>query len=131
VYIHENDTMHIMVKGDHIKLWKGDEWQLWDGIRIMLIGGHFAGSSILHVPFLSTEGVILCGDTLFLSPNKKHFSVLWSYPNRMPLPLSEMKRIKERFRSISFDSFYGYIGSQNLNTGVKKIFEESMDRYFL
>ena len=130
VYIHENDAMHIMVKGDRIQLWKGDELQLWDGMKIMLIGGHFAGSSILHVPFLSNQGAILCGDTLFLSPNKKHFSVLWSYPNRMPLPLSEMKRIKERLERIPFDSFYGYISIQNLYIDVKKVFEESMDRYF-
>ena len=34
VYIHENDAIHIMVKGNHIKLWEGDELQLWDGMKI-------------------------------------------------------------------------------------------------
>lgn len=130
VYIHENDAENIQVSGEHIKLWSGDEIKLWDGIKIMLIGGHFEGSSILHVPFLSKEGTILCGDTLFLSPSKKHFSILRSYPNRIPLPLSEMKRLKERFNGIPFDSFFGYISTQNLNEKVKQIFEESMARYF-
>jgi glyoxylase-like metal-dependent hydrolase (beta-lactamase superfamily II) len=130
VYIHENDAEHIMVKGPHIKLWKGEELTLWDGMKIMLIGGHFAGSSILHVPFLSGEGTILCGDTLFLSPSKKHFSVVWSSPNRMPLPMAEMRRIKARFDDIPFDSFFGYIKTQNLDKDVKTIFEESMNRYF-
>ncbi|MGE5107313.1 MAG: hypothetical protein ACM3H8_07200 [Sphingobacteriales bacterium] len=130
VCIHENDAENIQVKGEHIKLWKGDELALWDGIKIMLIGGHFEGSSILHVPFLSKEGTILCGDTLFLSPSKKHFSILRSYPNRIPLPLSEMKRLKERFDGIPFDSFFGYISTQNLNENVKKVFAESMERYF-
>jgi hypothetical protein len=130
VYIHQNDKDHIMVKGSRIQLWTGTELNLWDGMKIMQIGGHFAGSSILHVPFLSKEGTIICGDTLFLSPSKKHFSVFWSYPNRMPLPLTEIKRVKQRFDGIPFDTFYGYQNIQNLDTGVKQIFEKSMQRYF-
>jgi hypothetical protein len=129
VYIHENDAEYIMQNGEHIKLWKGEELELWDGIKIMLIGGHFAGSSILHVPFLSNDGAILCGDTIFLSPSKRHFSVMRSYPNRMPLPLSEIRRIKERMEYIPMDTFYGYIKTQNLDTDVKQIFDESMNRY--
>ena len=130
VYIHENDTAHIMVKGNSIRLWCGNELALWNGMKIMLIGGHFAGSSILHVPFLSKEGAIICGDTLFLSPSKKHFSVFWSSPNRMPLSLTETKRIKQRLEAIPFDAFYGYQNIQNLEVDVKEIFEQSMQRYF-
>lgn len=129
IYIHKNDGEHIMVKGKHIQLWEGDEMNLWDGMRIICIGGHFAGSSILHVPFLSKEGTIICGDTLFLSPSKKHFSVVYSSPNRIPLPLDEIKRIKNRFDNIPFDSFYGYIKTQNLNKDVKGILETSMAKY--
>jgi len=99
-------------------------------MKLLLIGGHFEGSSILHVPFLSKEGTILCGDTLFLSPSKKHFSVLRSYPNRIPLSHNEMLRVKQRFDSIPFDSFYGYIKTQNLHTNVKPVFAESMQKYF-
>ena len=131
VYIHKNDAAHIMVKGEKIQLWQGDKMELWDGMKIMLIGGHFAGSSILHVPFLSKEGTIICGDTLFLSPSKKHFSVVYSSPNRMPLLLAEMRRVKKRFDAIPFDSFYGYIRIQNLSENVKEIFEQSMERYFV
>lgn len=129
IYIHKNDEEHIVMKGPHLKLWEGDEMELWDGMRLLLIGGHFAGSSILHVPFLSEKGSIICGDTLFLSPSKKHFSMHWSSPNRIPLPLSEMKRLRSRFNDIPFDAFYGYVRTQNLESDVKKIFEESMARY--
>jgi hypothetical protein len=130
IYIHKNDAEHIMIRGERVQLWEGDELALWDGMKIMLIGGHFAGSSILRVPFLSEKGTIICGDSLFLSPSKKHFSVVYSSPNRIPLPLAEMRRIKKRFDAISFDSFYGYIKTQNLKEGVKDIFERSMNRYF-
>ncbi|MBL0336873.1 MAG: MBL fold metallo-hydrolase [Chitinophagaceae bacterium] len=129
VYIHKNDEAHIMVRGANIRLWDGEEKDLWDGMKLICIGGHFAGSSILHVPFLSKEGTIICGDTLFLSPSKKHFSVVYSSPNRIPLPIAEIKRIKNRFDHIPFDSFYGYVKTQNLHTDVKEIFELSMAKY--
>lgn len=129
VYIHANDAPYIVQKGGQINLWSGDELALWDDIKIVLIGGHFEGSSILHVPFLSKEGAILCGDTLFLSPNKKHFSVMRSYPNKIPLPLREIRRIKTRIDAIPMDTFYGYVKAQNLDVDVKKVFSESMERY--
>ena len=129
VYIHKNDAKHIMVKGNHIQLWEGDEMNLWDGMKIINMGGHFAGSSILHVPFLSTAGTIICGDTLFLSPDKKHFSAVYSSPNRIPLPIAEMRRIEKRLEHIPFDSFYGYIKTQNLHHNVKAILKNSMARY--
>lgn len=129
IYIHNNDAVHISTMGDHVVLWEGEELELWDGMKLYLIGGHFAGSSLLHIPFLSKEGTIICGDTLFLSPNKRHFSMVWSSPNRMPLPLKEIWRIKERLEPIPFDAFYGYISSQNLTVDVKKILAESFERY--
>lgn len=129
ILIHKNDAEHIMVKGKHLNLWEGDELELWDGMKLFLIGGHFAGSSILHVPYLSKGGSIICGDTLFLSPNKQHFSVVWSSPNRMPLPLIEIRRIQARLEGIPFDAFYGYIGIQNLTENVKEILRKSFVRY--
>lgn len=129
IYIHKNDEEHIIVKGNNLSLWEGSEFELWDGMKLFLIGGHFAGSSILHIPSLSKDGAILCGDTLFLSPNKQHFSMVWSSPNRMPLSLSEIRKIKKRLEHIPFDAFYGYIGIQNLTDGVKKILEKSFKRY--
>jgi glyoxylase-like metal-dependent hydrolase (beta-lactamase superfamily II) len=129
IYIHKKDEPHIVAKGSHLHLWTGDEMLLWEGVRILNIGGHFEGSSILHVPFLSDEGSIICGDTLFLSPSKKHFSAVYSSPNRIPLPLAEMKRIKNRLDQIPFDTFYGYIKTQNLENEVKRILKESMARY--
>jgi len=129
IYIHKNDEEHITVKGPHIRLWDGEEINLWDGMRIICIGGHFAGSSILHVPFLSKEGTIICGDTLFLSPSKKHFSVVYSSPNRIPLPIAEIQRIKNRLNKIAFDAFYGYHSIQNLDKDVKEILNISLAKY--
>ncbi|MTI87362.1 MAG: hypothetical protein FH748_05275 [Balneolaceae bacterium] len=118
-----------MDKGKQIILWRGDEQTLWNGMQLINIGGHFSGSSVLHVFSLSPEGCIFCGDTLFIAPSKKHISVMYSYPNRIPLPRQEVKRIKERFESLSFDTLYGFWSCQNLSTKVKEIMKQSMERH--
>ncbi len=129
VYIHNTDQEWIVDKGKHVTLWSGDEKSLWDTMKLINIGGHFAGSSILHVPFLSLKGTVLCGDTLYLSPSKKHFAVMYSYPNKIPLPLSELKRINKRFESITFDTIYGFYSYQNLSENTKEILKKSLEKY--
>jgi hypothetical protein len=129
IYIHKNDHLYIVDKGSNVKLWEGNEQPLWEGIKIINIGGHFAGSCVLIIPSMSEQGAMLSGDTLYLSPNKKHFAIMYSYPNRMPLPISEIVRIKERFAVLSFDSFYGFYSYQNLTQNVREILTKSFDRY--
>lgn len=80
VYIHQNDEQWIMNKGSHINLWTGTEKVLWDDITVVNIGGHFPGSSILHLAAISPKGLILCGDSLYISRSKRHIAVMHSYP---------------------------------------------------
>lgn len=129
IYIHKNDEPWIMYKGPRITLWEGTERPLWNNIRIINIGGHFPGSSILHVPAFSPLGTIFCGDTLYISRSKKHISIMHSYPNQIPLSLFEINRIKNQVQSIDFDTIHGAFDFQNLSTDVKEIFSNSMKRY--
>lgn len=129
VYIHQKDEGWIMDKGSHVELWTGREKTLWDSMRLINIGGHFPGSSILHVPVLSAKGTVFCGDTLFIAPSMEHISLIYSAPNRIPLPRREVKRIKNRFEDIDFDTLYGFWSYQNLSTDVKEILEKSFEKY--
>lgn len=129
IYIHERDEQWILNKGQHVTLWSGIEKDLGDGIRIINIGGHFPGSSILHVPFLSPEGVILCGDTFVISPSKNHLASMHSYPNKIPLPLAEVRRIKEQMQHLQFDTIHAWIGTQSIYSNAKEILEHSLTRY--
>jgi len=129
VYIHQNDEHWIMNKGNHLSLWAGTEKELWDGIRLINIGGHFPGSSILHIPFLSQKGVVLCGDTFYISPSKTHMAVMYSYPNRIPLPLHEVQRIKKQMLQLQFDTMHGFYDFQNIYSNAKEILESSMAKY--
>lgn len=129
VYIHQSDETFIHDRGDYIQLWAGPQKLLWTGVRLINMGGHFPGSSILHVPTLSPQGTLLLGDTLYLSPSLAHFALMYSYPNRMPLPLHEIRRIRDRFAQLSFDSVYGFYPYQNLTVHVKDILDQSFQRY--
>jgi len=129
IYIHQKDEQWIFNKGNHISLWNGIEKELWDGMRIINVGGHFPGSSILLIPFLSPAGVVLCGDTFYISPDKKHMAAMYSYPNRIPLTLHEIQRIKKQMLLLPFDSMHGFYDFQDIYLNAKEILENSLAKY--
>jgi hypothetical protein len=129
IYIHEADAPWLFNKGSQVQLWRGAGKTLWGGMRIINVGGHFPGSCILHVPFLSAGGTLLCGDTFYIAPDKRHMAVMYSYPNRIPLPLQEIQRIKNVMATIPFDTMYGFYDYQNLEGHAKTIMDNSLNRY--
>lgn len=129
IFIHRRDEQWIVNKSVRVELWSGTEKELWNDIKLINIGGHFPGSSILHVPFLSREGVVLCGDTFVISPSKKHVAVMHSYPNKIPIPLAEIERIKKQMRPLRFDTIHSWIDSQSLYSEAKVILENSLAKY--
>ncbi|PZR29795.1 MAG: MBL fold metallo-hydrolase [Citrobacter freundii] len=129
IHLHKDDEQWIFNKGERVSCWSGDKKMLWDGMKIINIGGHFPGSCMLHVPFLSEEGALLCGDSFYISPSKQHASVMYSYPNRIPLPLSEITRISERMKALQYDTVYGFYDFQNLIGNGKEVIEASLERY--
>lgn len=129
IYIHEKDKEWVVNGGNSVEYWKGDHMNLWDRLKLHNIGGHFDGSSILEIPEMSEKGTLLIGDTMYLSPSMKHFATMRSYPNRIPLPLSEVKRIEKRFDEISFDTIYGFYSYQNVEKNAKEVVKNSFSKY--
>ena len=81
------------------------------------------------MPSLSKEAVLFCGDTLVISPGKKHIAVMYGYPNRIPLPLREVDRIRTRMDSIPFDGMYTFLPGQNLEGNAKEVMQTPFGRY--
>ena len=131
VFIHRFDEQWIFNKGPQITFWEGQVQQLWDGISIINTGGHFPGSSVLRVPHLSAEGALLTGDSVYVSRNKKHIAVMYSYPNYIPLPANELADVVQRVEGINFDTIYGGFEWQNLTNEAKTVFRSSVARYGL
>ncbi|HTE26043.1 MBL fold metallo-hydrolase [Flavitalea sp.] len=129
VYINAKDKNWIFNKGNHITLWEGEQKHLWDDICITNLGGHFPGSSILHARQSSPGGMILSGDTVLVSADKKHISIMYSYPNRIPLPIKDANRIMSKLKTLEFDSLYSAFPNLGITKNVKEILSASIARY--
>lgn len=130
VYIHQTDEQWVMNHTTQINYWSGMEKMFWDGIKIINVGGHFPGSSLIHIPASASSGsIILCGDSLYISRNKKHISVMYSYPNFIPLPVTEVHRILTRVQGININEMYGAFDYQNLTEKVKEVLSTSLEKY--
>ncbi len=129
IYLPETEKDFVVNGTNKIHYWSGDGIELWDGIELIRIGGHFKGSSILRIPMLSEKGTILCGDTFYLSMSMKHFSVMYSYPNRIQLPIAEVERIRDKVKKINFDEIYGFWNYQHLKGNPKQLLLKSLDIY--
>lgn len=129
IYIHQNDAEWVPFKTGHTRLWDGNSIQLWDGINIVHIGGHFAGSCVLHVPELTTKGAMLCGDTFNIGRSRQHIAIMYSYPNIILLPRDEFAKAYKKASDIDFDTIYGAFENQDIEGNAMEIFETSMQRY--
>ena len=154
IYIHELERPWVFNGGGHVEFWQGEGMELFDGIRVVRIGGHFPGSSVLHVAGpaagtrgsvsagprggvstgprgggLSAGGVLLTGDTLYLSRSMRHISMMYSYPNHIPLPTAELRAAVGKVLAMEFDTLYGAFAWQDLEGCAREVFLESTRRY--
>lgn len=129
VFIHERDAQWIMYQSKNIQLWKGHSLKVSGDISIVHTAGHFPGSCVLRIPDFSKDGVILSGDSLFVSRSKRHIAVMYSYPNQILLSKTEFLSVYENTRSLVFDTMYGAFEGQNIIGNAKEVFDSSMKRY--
>ena len=73
-----------------IELWSGDVKELWGGLTLLRLGGHYPGGTVLHDRERRT---LLSGDILQVIPDRRFVGFMWSYPNLIPLPAAEVLRI--------------------------------------
>ncbi|HEX8021470.1 hypothetical protein [Mucilaginibacter sp.] len=129
IYIHQNDAEWMPFKTPHIRLWNGDRMNLWDGINIVHIGGHFAGSCVLHVAGLTPQGTMLCGDTFNIARSKRHMAIMYSYPNIILVTKTAFAKAYQKASQLNFDTVYGAFENQDIEGNAMEIFGASMQRY--
>ena len=103
VLIHAADRQWVADADPCVELWKDDTREVLPGITLHRLGGHFPGSTVLH---WVDRRILLSGDTVLVAPDRRHVSLMWSYPNNVPLPTSEAQRISRRLEVLDFDSIY-------------------------
>lgn len=129
IYLHQKDEEWIMDNKTSVTFWNGDKKKLNDDFTIHKIGGHFAGSSVLETKLSSFKKSLFVGDTLYLSRDKKHLSVMFSYPNVIPLSNQENLKVFKKIDEIEFDSLFGAFSFQTLKSDAQKVFNKSFNLY--
>lgn len=127
IYLHSDDQQWIMRKSPAVRLWEGESFSLTSQIRLIRLGGHFAGGSVLH--WSMEEGVLLAGDIIQVTPGADAVSFMWSYPNLLPLPAHSVRSIRDRLNPLRFAKIYGAFSGQDILQRGDDIVRQSSAKY--
>lgn len=99
------------------------------GLSIHRLGGHFAGSAVAHwADGAEGRGVVLSGDTVFPNPDRRSVGFLRSYPNKIPLSATTVRRIADRLAALEFDRIVGNFGN-TIDGGAREAVLRSAARH--
>jgi glyoxylase-like metal-dependent hydrolase (beta-lactamase superfamily II) len=130
IYLHDANRQWVMRPDERITFWSGETYPLFDGVTLVLLGGHFPGSTVLHWSGAADgKGVLLTGDTISVVPDWRWVSFMWSYPNLIPLPASEVRQICERILPYDFDRIYSSWYDRVLLSDARNAVKRSAERY--
>jgi len=130
VYLHAADRQHVTNPSPRIEFWEGERHDLFGGLTLIRAGGHFAGGTVLHWPHgAAGQGVLLSGDILQVIPDRNFVGIMYSYPNLIPLPVSEVERVGAAVEPLAFERIYGAWWGRVIPTGAKDVVRRSVARY--
>ncbi|HZW54793.1 MAG TPA: hypothetical protein VFF30_00740 [Nitrososphaerales archaeon] len=130
IYLHELDRKHIVYPFESINFWIGESISPTRGIRLVNLGGHFEGGTVLHWgDGASGKGVVLSGDIIQVVPDRSWASFMYSYPNLIPLPESKIRQIWNRISKYEFDRVYGAFEGRQILGNARERVEKSAERY--
>jgi glyoxylase-like metal-dependent hydrolase (beta-lactamase superfamily II) len=130
ILIHADLRLWVQRPDPVIEFWEGDSYELKEGVTLHRCGGHFDGSTVLLWPEgAEGRGVLLSGDTLYVAPDRRHVSFMYSYPNFIPLSSSVVDTIVDRVLRLKFDRIYGHFFHLDIEANAKAAVRRSADRY--
>jgi hypothetical protein len=127
IHLHAADAGHVMRPDHYIHFWEGDSLALWDGMTLLRLGGHFAGGTVLHRA--EGAGALLTGDIVQVIPDRRWVSFMYSYPNLIPLPAAEVRRMADALRPYAFEQVHGAWWSTVIPEDGKGVVMRSVERY--
>jgi hypothetical protein len=130
VHLHTADREWVMRPDPAIRFWDGETLEILPGVTLIRAGGHFAGGTVLH--WAGTEdgaGALLPGDIVQVAPGARRVSFMWSYPNMMPLPAAEIRRVAARLAPWRYSRIYGAFKGQEVLADGPEIVARSAARY--
>lgn len=107
IYLHAADREWVMRPDPAIVFWEGDTHELHPGLTLIRGGGHFPGGTMLHwAAGADGRGVLLTGDIIYVVPDRRYVSFMYSYPNLIPLSASAIEHLVQAVQPWPFDRIY-------------------------
>jgi glyoxylase-like metal-dependent hydrolase (beta-lactamase superfamily II) len=112
-----------------VRTWSGT-LRVLPGVTLVQCGGHFPGSAVVHwADGAAGAGVLLTGDTIFVTPGEDRVTFVWSAPNRLPLSEAAVRQVAESVRPYPFDRIYGGWWQPVIRRDAHRVMEASAQRY--
>jgi hypothetical protein len=129
IWVPEADRAWFPRSAPSVRIWR-DEVELAPGISLVQTGGHFPGSAVLcWAGGADGRGALLVGDTLQVVPDAGWLSIMWSYPNLIPLPPPVVDAVEDRVLGLRFDRLWGGWWDRVIASGAKEAVTRSLERY--
>lgn len=130
VYLHEADRRWVMRPDKCITFWSGETLPLLDGLTLVRLGGHFPGGAVLHWPQgAEGQGVLLAGDIIYVVADRAWVSFMYSYPNLIPLPAHEIRRMRDVIALYPFERLYAAWFERIVSADASAAVQRSAERY--
>lgn len=130
VYLHADLRQWVQRPDPVIEFWEGEQCDLDEGVTLYRCGGHFRGSAVLlWSEGAERRGVLLTTDTLYVAPDRRHVSFMYSYPNYIPLGSSAVDNIVNKVMPLEFDRIYGHFRRLEIEADAKAAVQRSAARY--
>lgn len=127
IYLHEADKQWVMRPHERITFWSGETHPLIEDVTLIRLGGHFKGGTVLH--WANGQGFLLTGDIIQVVADRAWVSFMYSYPNLIPLPASEVRRMRDRVTHYDFERLYGAWFPTIVAKDAKNAVMRSAERY--
>jgi len=130
IYLHEKDRQWIGRPDPAIELWSGTTHDVTSDLRLINLGVHFAGGTVLHWPDGERgEGALLSGDILQVIPDRRFVGFMYSYPNLIPERPAVVRRAAEILEPYRFEAIYGAWWDKIVRTDGHEVAQRSARRY--
>ena len=129
IYVPEADREHF-VRPDHsVRLWSGT-LEVWPGLTLVQVGGHFEGSAVLHwADGAGGKGALFTGDSISVAQDTRWVTFMRSYPNYIPRPAPAIRRIVDALEPYEYDRLYGGWWDSVVGEDAKERVRRSAERY--
>jgi glyoxylase-like metal-dependent hydrolase (beta-lactamase superfamily II) len=130
IYLHQLNKEWVQRSSPNIVYWKGRTLALLPGAEIIKLGGHFPGSSVLHLQGGEFgSGVLLSGDTIYVVMDRRWVSFMYSFPNHLPLPAHKVRGIASQVKPYKFEEIFSGFEGREIISRADLAVQRSAQRY--